>query len=152
MTDLLPDAQVLAVLTQLDADLNTILSQRRGLAQIKQVYGQFVEAKKTLAELDTTIKKKEETLAGLDGQVKIKVEALMKNYNEVKAKYETELESLTGRFEETKRQLASADANLADKVKFAETRVEQVNAEIKAKTAELQKVKSEMQALRSKLA
>jgi len=150
MAELLPDAQVLSVLSQLDADLNTMLAQRRGLAQVKGVMLAYIEAKKTLEALETTQKVRENDLASLDSRIHEKTNALTKVYNERKEKYEGQLKDFLQKVEEARNQSVKADADLAAKETFTKTRSEQLNEEIKAKSKVLETLNVDLATLKKR--
>ncbi len=150
MSEMLSDAQVQSVLNQLDADLNTILTQRRGLAQIKGVMLAYIEAKKTLEGLETTQKVKENDLASLDNRIDAKTNALMKVFNERKEKYEGQIKDFLQKVEEANNQSEEADADLAAKETFTKTRSEQLNEEIKAKSKELETLNVDLATLKKR--
>jgi len=150
MTELMSNAQVQSVLNQFDAELSAILTQRRGLAQIKGVMAAYMEAKKTLEALETTKKVKENDLASLDSRIDAKTAGLTKVYNERKEKYEGQLKDFVQKVEEAHNQSVKADADLAAKETFTQTRSEQLSAEIRAKSKELEDIKADLLSLKKK--
>ena len=140
MTGVLTDNQVLSILNQLDADLNTILTQRRVLTYIKDLTLTHMEHKKTLAGWETTKRNMESTLAGLDSTIGQKRAVLLKAFNEDKESFERQLSALLRKVEEARDHATRIDADLAEKQKFFDTRSAQMDAEIKSKADELTKL------------